>query len=140
MGMFSLFSKNSVDKCSFDVKPSNDYTEKWWEKNLPQFVTPMPNPPYTYTLSKKNPNPNPSKYTILQQEEIGLYTALMVNYPDCTNYEGIKIMVWLTKDLKIMLANNLIDPHFSDNVESCIARFIPTKDGWDMAVNFARNL
>lgn len=79
------------------------------------------------------PNPNPSNFEILQKgfSKSG-YLILKVHYPDCTNYEGIKILVY--KNDKI-LTQETIDPHFSENekFESPIARFEPTEFGWELA-------
>lgn len=86
------------------------------------------------------PNPNPNNYKILRCEQIGKYLVLELQYPDCTNYEGKKILLF--KDIKLMdLVNQgSIDPHFSNNdaYHSPIARFAPTEAGWEMAVFTAK--
>ncbi len=85
----------------------------------------------------RNTNPDPSKYEIL---EIVLadngYIILKVKYVGCTNYEGIKILLF---DNNVTVAKlwsqNKIDPHFSKNKDyySPIARFEPTERGMEMA-------
>jgi len=87
-----------------------------------------------------NANPDPSNYTIVRTTRIGKYTILKVRYNDCINYEGLKIMFWKTKDFNKMHSKKVLDPHFSEQVPSCIARFEPTKEGWDMALKLARSL
>lgn len=86
----------------------------------------------------KLPNPDPSNYRILQNEKIGDFLILMVNYPDCKNYEGNKILVFQYVTLSELTDQKLIDPHFSSNplMYSPIARFEPSKKGWEMATKF----
>lgn len=87
-------------------------------------------------------NPNPGRFRIDRHEEIGNYIVLLVVYPDCTNYEGKKVMVF--KDLKWNQVSKFkhIDPHFSNNKEfmSPIARFEPTMIGWAHAKMFCKML
>ena len=86
-------------------------------------------------------NPNPSNYEVLDGVEIGDYIILKINYPNCTNYEGNKILLFKCR-LKELQEQELIDPHFSNNPNyiSPIARFEPTEDGWDNAVLLASSL
>ena len=88
----------------------------------------------TVEVTKPLPNPNPNNYKIIKHEQIGKYLIIEVKYLDCTNYEGYKIMLYeCTYD--DILKQVSIDPHFSNNPEyfSPIARFEPTKRGWEMA-------
>jgi hypothetical protein len=63
----------------------------------------------------------------------------MINYPDCTNYEGNKILVFHNISVEEIANANTIDPHFCDKDHvSPIARFRPSKDGWSMAEAFIR--
>ena len=94
------------------------------------------------TVSKptnKFPNPNPKNFKILKSEEHGNYLVIEVNYPDCTNYEGNKILVYNNVELTdLVIKQGSIDPHFSENPNfySPIARFEPTDRGWQMALLF----
>lgn len=79
-------------------------------------------------------NPDPKDFKIKRIVSAGKYSALEVNYPNCTNYEGNKILVvYGTEDLMRRL--NKLDPHFSeaDRMWQLIARFQPTEKGWMMA-------
>lgn len=92
--------------------------------------------------NNSNINPNPTKYRILREKRVNNFIILKINYPDCNNYEGNKILLY--KDctlLDIVNQKEGIDPHFSDNKNliSPIARFKPDDDGWNMAVFFAEN-
>jgi hypothetical protein len=77
----------------------------------------------------------------LKHSRVNKYLVLKVQYPDATNFEGVKIMVF-DREVRLMQLNQqgFIDPHFSTQALHPIARFIPTGRGWEMAVNFARNL
>ena len=90
------------------------------------------------------PNPNPANWEILDDWWCGSaedhYLVLKIRYPDCTNYEGIKILVYHNVKLQDLQEQKLIDPHFSDKVgwQSPIARYEPTDRGWEMAQRFCR--
>lgn len=67
--------------------------------------------------------------------------VLRVNYPSCNNYEGHKIIV--AEGIKyrsdLLLFKDGLDPHFVEKPKNeirVIARFEPTKRGWDWAVKF----
>lgn len=85
-------------------------------------------------------NPDPKNFKILKFEEIGNYTVLKVNYPNCTNFEGNKIMVYFGYRAHQLYTLNELDPHFSEDKISPIARFAPTELGWLSAVAFCVSL
>ena len=116
MGMIKFFSSSS-----FDDKP-NVIT-----KILKVFVN--------------DNNPDPTKYKILQNIQVGNHLVIKINYPDCKNYEGNKILVFENCTLEDLKNQKIIDPHFSDNknFKSPIARFEPTGRGWTWACNFVKN-
>jgi hypothetical protein len=93
----------------------------------------------TVYVDKPLPNPDPSNYKVVQIEEIGPFLIVQIKYPDCTNFEGNKILVFKSVKLIDLMNQKLIDPHFfeSKTIASPIARFTPTKEGWNMAVRFA---
>jgi hypothetical protein len=64
-----------------------------------------------------------------------------VLYPDCTNYEGRKILV-LYGNKAALLSTTHLDPHFCDGPHDLkvFARFEPTEDGWDAACATAARL
>lgn len=86
-------------------------------------------------------NPNPENFDITRIELIGDYMVVKVNYPDCTNYEGNKIMVYKDITVKELSSAKILDPHFfeGNGVKSPIARFEPTEEGWQMATFFCRH-
>jgi len=84
------------------------------------------------------PNPNPNNFNITCARDIGRFIIAMVTYPDCTNFEGKKILVYENMSQAQLFQAARLDPHFCDN-SSCIspiARFEPTKRGWEMAITF----
>jgi hypothetical protein len=104
--------------------------------NEPLAGTVLPNPKAKAGVPAL-PNPNPANYEIVRSKEIGPFVILEIRYPDCTNYEGHKILVFDSgASLEKMKKAKRIDPHFcEDKRYSPIARFVPTLRGWEMAVN-----
>lgn len=52
-----------------------------------------------------------------------------VHYPDCTNYEGDKILLLERPIYNIRVAGGRLDPHFFKG-SGLIARLVPTNEGW----------
>lgn len=71
------------------------------------------------------PNPNPYAYTILHTEREGQYVVMKVQYPHCTTYEGVKILV---VDITKLWNDGGLDPHFTEN-GPVLARFEPNDRG-----------
>lgn len=115
------------------------------------FGNPAKSPNSTYspaiaplgTKDMPDGNPDPNNWKIVKAEEHGKFLILMMQYPDCTNYEGKKILVFENVSLINLVNQKLIDPHFfpaNTQYKSPIARFEPTDRGWAMAVKFARSM
>lgn len=77
-------------------------------------------------------NPNPSNFRILDLDLVGKYIIATVYYPNCTNYEGRKVIVF--KNMSTSDIRNLrsLDPHFLEN-GNIVARFAPTSEGYALA-------
>jgi hypothetical protein len=105
---------------------SDSYPE---ENKYPEII-PMPKPG----------NPNPGNYKIIDTLTFGNILIAEIEYPDCKNYEGRKILVYEGITSKQLRAQKYIDPHFSKHgkYKSPIARFEPTERGWKMAESFAK--
>ena len=89
-----------------------------------------------YTPSAPAPNPDPKRWQLLDVKRFDNAHVLTVRYLDCTNFEGIKVMVFRGK----YAPRTTLDPHFSDKPDSPIARFRPDTEGLAMAVALARSL
>jgi len=87
-------------------------------------------------------NPDPAKYEILKAEEAGDYLVVKLKYPNCTNFEGNKVLVFKGVNLLTLINQKLIDPHFfkDSRYAAPIARFIPTEEGWKMAQVFVAGM
>lgn len=74
-------------------------------------------------------NPNPKRWELVSRYDAPHAHALKIKYPGCTNFEGIKILVYQGKfeGLKDR------DPHFFDK-SNLLARFRP--DQWELACDF----
>jgi len=66
----------------------------------------------------------------------------VVQYPDCTNYEGRKVLLFKDVKLQDLKKQKLLDPHFSENPKyfSPVARFEPTGLGLKMAQVLAHSM
>ena len=86
----------------------------------------------------KLPNPDPNNYKILRSLTFNNWVLLEVKYPDCTNYEGRKLLLFRNTTLDKIMSQKSLDPHFSNNVKfiSPFARFEPSNDGWIFAAKF----
>lgn len=85
-------------------------------------------------------NPNPQRFEILRVAKQNNFLVVEVRYPDCTNYEGRKILLFkdnMTEEKLRRLSS--LDPHFMNDpkLASPIARFEPTSNGWEMAIKLA---
>ena len=96
----------------------------------------------SYSAPAPDINPNPSNYKILLAEERGKFLIIKLQYPNCTNFEGNKILVYKGVKLIDLVNQKLIDPHFFENKKyvSPIARFIPTEEGLRMAQIFVQSM
>lgn len=63
---------------------------------------------------KKLPNPDPRNFEILRSVRVKSFTIVEINYPDCKNYEGNKIMVY-EATVEELTAQGHLDPHFSNS-------------------------
>jgi len=88
----------------------------------------------------RSPNPDPKRFEILTHLSLvcGLYLVVRIRYEGCTTFEGEKILVYRGVSFENLKCQGSLDPHFSENTKfhSPIARFVPTTEGWDMAVAF----
>lgn len=84
-------------------------------------------------------NPDPNNWEIVEYAQRGLSLVVKIRYPNCTNYEGMKILFYRECTLGDLRKQKLIDPHFSNNEDyhSPFARFEPTERGWRTAVQLA---
>jgi hypothetical protein len=84
-------------------------------------------------------NPDPANYVILETYDIFGMLIVKIRYPNCTNYEGVKLLAYVDVTLEQLKKQKLIDPHFSNNPNfiSPVARFEPTERGLEMAIKFA---
>ena len=82
-----------------------------------------------------DPNPDPRNFRIQKTEAVGRYLGALIRYPDCTNFEGDKVIVFEDMDHQSLVARAEIDPHFKEDGQ-IIARFKPDQQGWDDAIAF----
>jgi hypothetical protein len=85
------------------------------------------------------PNPDPKCFQVKRHVTVGDGLVVEVHYPNCTNYEGRKVLLYVGVTIVELLRQGSIDPHFCDNTAyySPIARFEPTETGWALAEHVA---
>lgn len=82
--------------------------------------------------------PNPKRFLINKVEQIGPWVVASVYYPEATNYEGNKVMVYMCSEQKLR-EQLILDPHFCQNKKhpTPFVRFEPTEQGWNAAIKLA---
>lgn len=84
--------------------------------------------------------PDPKSFVIRDALQVGKHVIVSIYYPDCDNFEGNKILVFVNTTIKVIKDMKEIDPHFSKDLMSPFARFAPTEVGKVVAVLFAQQL
>ena len=100
-------------------------------------------PSIVETFKGKFPNPDKKNFKILHiyQNRKNDACVVVIEYPDCTNYEGQKVLVYDDIDqFTSLLSKGEVDPHFDNYSYSPVARFMPTDEGIEMAIQFAKTL
>jgi predicted metal-dependent HD superfamily phosphohydrolase len=114
MGLFKFFTS-----CSHDKEP----------QTIIKYVT-----------EEVTQNPNPRKFVIRKTKRVGKFLLAEISYPDCTNYEGRKILIYENINETQLRKLKFLDPHFCDGKHiSPLARFEPTDRGWQYASIFAEH-
>lgn len=91
-------------------------------------------PLYSRTLG----DPNPMKFKLIREQVFGNCLLAEIQYPDCNNYEGRKILAF--KGVKTLRGVKEIDPHFLEKGRSPFLRLEPTEFGWRLGVYFLSQL
>lgn len=97
---------------------------------------------FSWNHDYKDSPVNPSEWKLLDHHQIGSYLIVLLKYPNCTNFEGKKILVYENCTLDELIKQKDIDPHFSNSTTkfSPIARFKPNNEGLKNAARFAMML
>ena len=85
--------------------------------------------------------PQPHNFSIIKSVRYNNnWCVVWLNYPDCKNFEGNKILVYESwEKFTALEKKGIIDPHFLEKNFSPFARFQPTEEGWKSAQQFAQN-
>lgn len=89
--------------------------------------------------------PEPDQWEVVRTETFPNACVAEIRYPNCTNYEGRKILVFkVVGGFSAVMKKNkgLLDPHFFEGADyiSPLARFEPTSIGWSLATTLAKGL
>lgn len=83
------------------------------------------------------PNPNPENFRIKRLAQVGSFLGALIVYPDATNFEGNKILVFAGVTADELRQRATIDPHFKEEGD-IIARFRPDEQGWEDTMAFLK--
>lgn len=89
--------------------------------------------PAAYTVPDRNPDPE--RFNVERTHTVGSYVCAMIDYVNCTNFEGKKIIVFENSVAEDVWTAKNIDPHFMEE-GNIIARFRPDDEGWSDAINY----
>jgi hypothetical protein len=84
--------------------------------------------------------PNPSVFRIDSAVEVNGHVVAVIVYPNCTNFEGKKCLLFKYYTLKELYKRDVLDPHFDSSDTSPFARFKPTRMGVIAAIKLAKVL
>jgi hypothetical protein len=121
MGLFKAFSTSTYDR------------------NPARSARPVAREVVREVIVEKSVNPDPWNCYIKGSEQLGDMLVVEVVYPDCTTFEGHKILVYENVTVEDLDKQKHLDPHFASNkrFHSPIARFEPTALGRRYAKAFA---
>ena len=93
-----------------------------------------------FTSPAKSGNPDPQNFKIIKTMTIGDNTLAFINFPDCMNCDGNKILLIGGITAKELRELKKIDPHFSEDIIEpfVIARFHPSESGWDYGIHMMK--
>lgn len=87
-------------------------------------------------MSKEAEAPNPLEFKINEAVEENGYLVADITYPNCSNFEGRKIILFDNVSKEWLYSLSELDPHFEEN-GYIVARFEPTKRGIQLAIKAA---
>ncbi len=80
-----------------------------------------------------------TNFKVLRSSQIGKNLLVEIQYFEFSNFDGKKIMLYENMDIKKLLLEKEINPHFlDDKIRSPIARFRATEFYWIFAENFLK--
>jgi hypothetical protein len=90
-------------------------------------------------------DPRPNLFKIKEIKQIGKFVLAVVNYPNCTEYNGDKILIYDFVSVADVASQKLLDPHFImprsgvDKGVYPVARFVADWHGRMLAESFCKN-
>jgi hypothetical protein len=79
------------------------------------------------------PNPNPRDFEILWVLETDDYLLAKVRYPQCTTFDGEKLLLFKGLRTEWLYSLKVLDPHFYSE-SNLVARFKPDDEGLKLAM------
>lgn len=79
-------------------------------------------------------------FTILQSYILGSFVLLWLHYPEASKFDGAKILLFEGLSIDYLMHQVRLDPHFIPEETGLVARFRPTRRGWDYALTLVNEL
>ena len=80
---------------------------------------------------------DPKKFEILELHVFTDWLVAYIRYQGASNFDGYKVLVFHDVKESALRSLDCIDPHFCEGGHIApVARFIPTLEGWRMALTF----
>lgn len=81
-------------------------------------------------------DPDPLRFNIKSVESYPGFTLAVVEYPGCTTFEAMKVLVFSGNMVARLTTVKRLDPHFSEDGLGPIARFAASPQGLALARKF----
>jgi hypothetical protein len=77
--------------------------------------------------------PDPSRFVLGPSYELNGHILIYITYDGCTNYGGLKLLLFTNTTRGDLEQRSKIDPHFECDYRSPFARFQPVTEGYRAA-------
>ncbi len=141
MGVFKPFSSSSISSCK-EVRSITSCRVSSPRSSKGTSFSSCSTPSLKAVSVSQAGNPNPQNFVFGRVQVVGAHIVAELIYPDCTNYEGRKVLVYQGINLLCLTSPQSLSPHFCNDKSHVhpFARFEPTEAGWAAAVRCAEGL
>lgn len=99
--------------------------------------------PKLSTAAQPRPGePQAHRFELIKVEQVGLNVVALVRYPDASEFDGAKVLLYRNEAVARIEAAPMLDPHFlmASAHPKPFARFEPTEEGLRAALLMAEAL
>ena len=96
-------------------------------------------PKFSLPESPRLGEPQAHRFSIVEMDQVEKNVVALISYPDATEYEGVKLLVYRHTSVEAVWTSLKLDPHFleSSPFPTPFARFEPTSEGLEAAFALA---